>query len=89
MAATIEVSVPDALIEALGADATELPRQTLEALVIQAYRKGQLTHAQVAEILKLDRFQTDAFLKAAQAFRYSGNEEFAADLERVRQISKQ
>ena len=88
MAATIEVSVPDALVEALGAEPQELPRQTLEALIVQAYRKGQITHAQVGELLKLDRFQTDEFLKQAQAFRASESEEFASDLERLRRISK-
>src|SRR5438309_4574329 len=51
MAATVEISVPDALIKALGAEPAELPRQTLEALIIQAYRRGQITHAQVGELL--------------------------------------
>jgi hypothetical protein len=88
MAATIEIMVPDALIKALGGDAAELPRQTLEALVVQAYRKGQITHAQVGELLDLNRFETDGFLKDAQAFRARENEEFAADLEHLRRISK-
>ncbi|HEX7862880.1 MAG TPA: UPF0175 family protein [Verrucomicrobiae bacterium] len=88
MAATIEISVPDTLLRALGAEADELPRQTLEALVVQAYRKGQITHAQVGEFLGLGRFETDDFLKASQAFRARENEEFASDLERLRRISK-
>ena len=88
MAATIEISVPDTLLRALGADADELPRRTLEALVVQAYRKGQVTHAQVGEFLDLGRFETDAFLKTSQAFRARESEEFASDLERLRRISK-
>lgn len=84
----IEVSVPDALVKALGTEPQELPRQTLEALIVQAYRKGLITHAEVGELLKLKRFQTDEFLKQAQAFRASEGEEFAADLERLRRISK-
>ena len=88
MAATVEISVPDTLIKALGARPEELPRQTLEALVVQAYRKGQITHAQVGELLDLDRFATDGFLKNAQAFRARETEEFASDLERLRRISK-
>ena len=88
MAATIEISVPDALIKALGTAPEELPRQTLEALIVQAYRKGQVTHAQVGELLDLDRWQTDRFLKNAQAFRTHESEEFSSDLERLRKISK-
>ena len=41
-----------------------------------------------AEMLKLDRWQTDAFLKNAQAHRSWENEEFAADLATLRDIGK-
>lgn len=87
MPATVEISVPDDLIKALGAAPEELPRQTLEALIAQAYRKGQITHAQVGKLLNLDRFATDRFLKEAQAFRAREREEFASDLERLRRLS--
>lgn len=86
MAATVEISVPDTLILALGGDSEELPRQTLEALILHAYRKGQLTHAQVGELLGLNRFETDAFLKDSEAFRLDESQEFAEDLERLRRI---
>jgi hypothetical protein len=88
MPATVEISVPDTLIKALGAQPEELPRQTLEALVVHAYRKGQITHAQVSELLGLNRWETDGFLKAAQAFRPRETEEFVSDLERLRRLSK-
>jgi hypothetical protein len=88
MAATVEISVPDALMKALGAGPADLPRQTIEALVAQAYRKGQITHAQVGELLDLDRWGTDRFLKDSQAFRAKESEEFASDLDRLRQLSK-
>lgn len=84
MAATVEISLPDRLIEALGAEPADLPRRTLEALVAQAYQRGQLTHAEVGDLLQLDRFATDAFLKNSQAFRPADNEEFSSDLERLR-----
>ncbi len=88
MAATFEISVPDTLVKALGAEPDELPRQTLEALIVQAFRKGQITHAQVGELLELNRFETDGFLKNAQAFRLSEGEEFSSDLESLRRIAK-
>jgi len=88
MAATVEISVPDALMKALGGRPKDLPRQTLEALIVQAYRQGGITHAQVGDLLHLDRFETDGFLKNAEAFRFHENEEFSSDLDRLRKISK-
>ena len=88
MSATIEVSLPDSLVRALGNNAAELPRQTLEALVSQSYRAGKLTHAQVGESLGLDRWETDAFLKSSHAQRAWESEEFSADLAHLRSISK-
>jgi len=88
MAATFGISIPDTLVKALGAEPDELPRQTLEALIVQAFRKGQITHAQVGELLELNRFETDGFLKNAQAFRLSESEEFSSDLESLRRIAK-
>ena len=88
MAATFEISIPDTLVKALGAEPDELPRRTLEALIVQAFRKGRITHAQVGELLELNRFETDGFLKNAQAFRLSESEEFSSDLESLRRIAK-
>lgn len=89
MGATVEISVPDTLLKALGAEPEDLQRQTLEALIVQAFRKGQITHAQVGELLQLNRFETDAFLKNAQAFRSRESEEFESDLENLRRIANE
>jgi hypothetical protein len=87
MAATVEISVPDSLVKALGVGPKELPRQTLDALIVQAYRTGRITHAQVGDLLHMDRWGTDAFLKDAQAFRSDESGEFSSDLERLRNLS--
>jgi hypothetical protein len=86
MTATVEISFPEVLIKALGSQPEELPRQALEAVVAQAFRKGQITHAQVGELLKLNRFETEDFLKNAAAFRVGESEEFSSDIERLRRI---
>lgn len=86
MSATIEISVPDSLLAALGADPASLSRQALEALTAQAYRAGKITHQQVGEILGLDRWQTDTFLKNLQAQRAGETAEFASDLAQLRRI---
>jgi hypothetical protein len=88
MAATVEISLPDSLVKALGAKPSELPRRTLEALVAQSYRAGQFSHAQVAETLDLDRWQTDAFLKSSAAHRPWEPEEFATDIASLQSICK-
>lgn len=86
MSATIEILLPDALLKTLGDEPAERPRRTVEALVAQAYRAGRITHAEAGEILGLDRWQTDTFLKRAQAFRPTEAEEFAPDLAALRRI---
>jgi hypothetical protein len=88
MPAMVEIAIPETLMKALGSEPGELPRQALEALIVQAFRKGQITHAQVGELLDLNRFETDGFLKTAQAFRARESEEFSGDLERLRQITR-
>ncbi len=89
MAATFEISVPDDLIEAIGASASDLPRRAFEAMVSQAYRVGKISHAQVGEMLGLDRWQTDAFLKNAQAYRACESEEFSDDFATLRRLATQ
>jgi len=87
MSATIEISVPDELARAIGATPAELPRRALEALVGEAYRSGRITQAQVGKMLELDRWQTDAFLKEARAFRACASDDFASDLATLRSLS--
>ena len=84
----IEISLPDALVKALGAGLRDLPRRTLETLVAGAYQSGKITHAQVSEMLSLDRWQTDAFLKQSQANRSWESEEFMSDVEKLRSLSR-
>jgi hypothetical protein len=87
MSATIEISVPDELARAIGATPADLPRRAFEALVSEAYRSGRITHAQVGKMLELDRWQTDAFLKEARAFRACESEDFASDLASLRSLA--
>jgi hypothetical protein len=87
MAATIEISVPDDLIKAIGASPSDLPRRAFEAMVSEAYRVGNISHAQVGEMLGLDRWKTDAFLKKAQAHRACEREEFSGDLATLRKLA--
>jgi hypothetical protein len=87
MSATIEISVPEELVKAIGATPADLPRRAFEALVSEAYRAGRITHAQAGKMLELDRWQTDAFLKEKKAFRACEGEDFASDLDTLRSLA--
>ena len=58
----VTVPIPDELAARFGAD---LPRRTLEALVLEEYRAGRLTNAELRAMLGLEtRHEMDGFLKA-------------------------
>ncbi len=54
-------------------------REALEALVIEGYRSGALSHFQSSQLLGLSRFELDGFLKARDILE---NAYDIADLER-------
>jgi hypothetical protein len=85
MAAMIEIKIPETLARALGGENANLPQRTLEAATLQQYSAGKITHAQVGEILGLDRWETDALLKKHQVFPPDFDAEFKDDLIKLRQ----
>jgi len=46
-------------------------REALEALVIEGYRSGKLSHYQASQFLGLSRFQFDGFLKERNIFEHA------------------
>jgi len=54
-------------------------REALEALAIEGYRNGSLSHFEAAQLLGLSRFEFDGFLKARRI------EDHAYDLEDLEQ----
>lgn len=54
-------------------------RQALEALAIQGYRSGALTHHDASQLLQISRFELDALLKRGNV------EEHAYDIEDLEQ----
>ena len=60
----ITVEIPEELAQRLGSDPIHLPRQALEALVLEGHRQGKLSEAEVGRLLGIEsRFRIERFLK--------------------------
>jgi predicted HTH domain antitoxin len=74
----VTIHFPDDISAALGEQWDDVPRRSLEAIAVDAYRTGALTDSQVRRLLGFEsRFQVHALLKEHHVpLKYS-----AADLE--------
>lgn len=83
----VTLDLPDDLSAVLEAHWPDVPRQTLEALAVDAYRTGALTESQVRRLLGLEtRFDVHALLKEhGVRLRYT-EADFAADLAAHREL---
>jgi hypothetical protein len=88
MPLTVQVPVPEPLLSSLGGSHADLSRRAFEALVAHQYRTGELSHAEVSQLLALDRFETDGFLKRHAAFRPDELDEYAGDFERLQKLPR-
>ena len=62
-------------------------REALEALAIEGYRSGALTHYEASQLLQLSRFEFDAFLKARKIYDHAYDlQAFEEDLETLRDL---
>ncbi len=62
-------------------------REALEALTIEGYRSGVLTHYEASQLLQLSRFEFDAFLKARNIDDHAYDlRDFEQDLETLRDL---
>ena len=78
----ITVQLPD--------DLTQHPdpgREALEALAIEGYRAGALSHYQASQLLGLSRFEFDGFLKKRHIYDYAYDvEDLEEDRETLREL---
>lgn len=78
----ITVHLPDDL-----ASHPDPGREALEALVIEGYRSGKLSHYQASQLLGFSRFEFDGFLKTRNIEDHAyGVEELEQDRTAVRQL---
>ena len=81
--------MPEPLLRALGGQKPDLSQRAFEALIANQYRTGQLSHLEVSELLGLDRFQTDGFLKRHAAFRPDELADYSEDFDRLQKLSQE
>ena len=59
------IDLPEDIAQLLQTNQQSVERSVLEAIALEGYRSGKLTHAQVKKVLGFQtRLQVDAFLKA-------------------------
>jgi predicted HTH domain antitoxin len=78
----IKVELPDDI-----ARRPDPGREALEALAIQGYRSGALTHYQASQLLGLSRLEFDRFLKDRNIYDHAYDaDDLEQDLETLRQL---
>ena len=78
----ITVQLPDDLVQH-----SDPGREALEALAVEGYRSGALSHFEAAQLLGLSRFDLDGFLKERNIYDHAYDvEDFAQDMESLHQL---
>lgn len=65
---SVTINLPEEIEHQLQTAWGDLSRCTLEALAVEGYRSEVLTRSQVSEMLGLNFWETEAFLKARGAY---------------------
>ncbi|MBI2926107.1 MAG: UPF0175 family protein [Verrucomicrobia bacterium] len=63
----VTLELPDAVAERLGKNGTDVSRAVLEAVVLEQYRSGEISRGKLAELLNLDFWQSEEFLRQHSA----------------------
>lgn len=86
----ITVQIPDDIIQKLGQDKNQLSRQVLEFIVVDAYRRGKISTAEVGQSLELpNRLATHAFLKRMGTYLNYDAVELEQDLQTLEKLRSQ
>ena len=86
----VSISVPDDLVQQMQNRWKDLSRGALESFAIEAYRVGVITEAEVQRMLDLpSRWETDKFLKKAQAYIDYTEADLQEDIDAIRKPSLQ
>lgn len=86
----VHIEVFDDIVHRMKSRWSDLPRGMLQALAVESYRAGIITEAEVQRMLKLPtRWDADAVLKEAQAYRDYTDVDLKEDLGAIRRLRSQ
>jgi len=67
----ITFQLPAGVEQRLRAQSPDLDSEAREASSLELFRRGKLSHFELSQVLGLDRFETDAYLKHHNVFEGS------------------
>ncbi len=83
----ITIEIPEEIGQKLPKIWDNIPQKALESVLVEAYRQGSLTSAQIQSILNLSyRWETQAFLSQYQAYPNYTEEDLADDIETLNDL---
>ncbi|MCI0563689.1 MAG: UPF0175 family protein [Nitrososphaera sp.] len=83
----ISISIPEDLARQIETQWKDLPRRTLEALAVEAYRAGMITEAEVQRMLNLSsRWEVEEFLKRWGAYMDYTEMDLQQDIDTIREL---
>ena len=86
----IAIDIPEDIARHLSEKWGSLSKGALEAIAIEGYRSGALSHAQVQRVLgHTSRWETDAFLKKAEVYLDYTEADLEQDVEVSRRLGRQ
>jgi predicted HTH domain antitoxin len=86
----VAIDIPDEIGRVLATQAGGASRAVLQAVAAEAYRSGAITTAQVQQMLGLrSRWETEAFLRRAEAYHDYTMDDLERDIAAIRDTSPQ
>jgi predicted HTH domain antitoxin len=83
----VTIEIPDEIVQRLEQTGEDLSRRLLEVIVADAYRCGQVSTAEVGQILHLpSRIETHAFLKQMGIYLNYDEAELEQDLQTLKEF---
>jgi len=87
MALSVTLNLPAEVERKLLRDSSNLDVEVSRAYALELFREGRLSHFQLSQVLGLDRFETEAFLKRHHVFEGSLTpDEIEADVQTLERL---
>ena len=82
----VTVEIPDAVAAQFGLDGRTMSRELLETFAVEGYRTENLSRAQVGELLGLNYWETEGFLRQRAALLHYNLSDLEQDRKALRTL---